>query len=322
MYITPFIGDTATNFIEYLKRTDDEVRTNKEIIYTKAIPVVQSSGTGKLRMLTEAGRQIFTLPICLRQAGAPGYPPSDLEVIKYFAALSKDNNPSVTAHDAIACFLATAYTIMLDWLQITKIQYQFDRPQLLKHWHELMEPQGVLLRLLQGQGSNTNVEMAWLLPPYVAVGFDQQMIAKGQTPTISHMRLCLDLVLANSEAAELADRSVAHHMRLLTGFSANGETFYTHSPSEPIFALGSVDILYNTVGTKRLGTVLRTLSNDLYSAGLVEKGIMGELGARTLLVARDFAAPLESDFPNILEPVRLLDFFYTLFGNNEWAGSN
>ncbi|KAF8520922.1 hypothetical protein BU17DRAFT_88503 [Hysterangium stoloniferum] len=56
--------------------------------------------------------------------------------------------------------------------------------------------------------------------------------------------LCLDPVLANSEAAELADCSVVHHMRLLTSFSANGETFYTHSPSEPILALGSIDILY------------------------------------------------------------------------------
>ncbi|KAF8501239.1 hypothetical protein BU17DRAFT_72018 [Hysterangium stoloniferum] len=111
-----------TYILDYRKslqssKTDDEVRTNKEIIYAKAIPVVQSSGTGKSRMLTEAG--------------AAGYPPSDLEVVKYFAAFTKDNDLSLTAHDAIACFLAAAHKIMLDWLQTAKRHHQFDGPQLL-----------------------------------------------------------------------------------------------------------------------------------------------------------------------------------------------
>ena len=33
--------------------------------------------------------------------------------------------------------------------------------------------------------------------------------------------LCLDPVIAALEAIELVDHSVAHHMRLLTGFSTN-----------------------------------------------------------------------------------------------------
>jgi len=135
--------------------------------------------------------------------------------------------------------------------------------------------------------------------------------------------ICLDPVLAGSEAVQLADRSVAHHMRLLTGFSANDEIFHTSSPSEPILVLGSIDILYNSLETNRLARVLNTLSYDLCSSGLIEKGALGELGARILLlIARHFAAPLKDCRRDLLEPVRLLDFLRTLFGSNLWAGYN
>ena len=130
-------------------------------------------------------------------------------------------------------------------------------------------------------------------------------------------RLCLDLVIASSEAIGLADRSVAHHMRLLTGFSANSDQFYTHSPSEPVLVMGSINILYNMSAPNRLGQALNTLSKDLCSTGLVDKGILGELGARTLfLIARDFAAPYHSSRRNLLKPVRLLNFLDTLFGKD------
>ncbi|KAF8520920.1 hypothetical protein BU17DRAFT_65140 [Hysterangium stoloniferum] len=110
--------------------------------------------------------------------------------------------------------------------------------------------------------------------------------------------LCLNLVLTNSEAAELADCSITHHMRLLTSFSANGETFYTHSPSEPILALGSIDIFVQH--------------------RLVEKGILGELAACTLLlIACDFATPLKDNVPNLLEPVHHLDFLLTLLATTD-----
>ncbi len=49
-------------------------------------------------------------------------------------------------------------------------------------------------------------------------------------------RLCLDIDLLSAGAAELADRSVSHHMRL---FTVDNAKLYTHSPSEPILALGA-----------------------------------------------------------------------------------
>src|SRR6266436_6219681 len=138
-------------------------------------------------------------------------------------------------------------------------------------------------------------------------------------------RLCLDLVLATAEAAQLADRSVSHHMRLLTGLSVGNSMLYTHSPSEPILALGAARLLYNPHQREgQLCSVLDTLSKNLCLAGLIEKGLMGELAARFLLLtARDFTVPFDKEgHPNLLKPVRLLDFLRTLFGNNDWCSKD
>jgi hypothetical protein len=146
---------------------------------------------------------------------------------------------------------------------------------------------------------------------------------KSHVFAVVSQRLCLDPVLAGAEAIQLADRSVSHHMRVLTGFSDNHSIFYTHSPSEPILALGAIDILYNARDSKRLGRVLNTLSADLCSAGLVDKGLLGELSARILLlIARDYAAPIEQSRRNYLKPVLLMDVLSKLFGTTTWAGSN
>jgi hypothetical protein len=138
---------------------------------------------------------------------------------------------------------------------------------------------------------------------------------------LSH-RLCVEPVLASTEALQLADRSVANHMRLLTGFSDNRRMFYTYSPSEPLLTLGAVQLLYDQRDDTLLRRVLDTFSKNLCSAGLVEKGLLGELGGRTLLlVARDFAAPISSKGlgRDLLEPILLMDFLDTLFGNKTWC---
>ena len=50
-------------------------------------------------------------------------------------------------------------------------------------------------------------------------------------------QLCIKLVIEELKAFGLADRSVAHHMRLITGISEDHRTFYTYSPSKPILVL-------------------------------------------------------------------------------------
>ena len=53
-YTQQFIGDFSTKFIKHIERADLADETMEERpLYAKAISVVQSSGTGKSRMLTE-----------------------------------------------------------------------------------------------------------------------------------------------------------------------------------------------------------------------------------------------------------------------------
>ena len=52
-YSTKFVGNAAKEFIDHLERLDEAERANKQVFFFKTISVVQSSGSGKSRMLTE-----------------------------------------------------------------------------------------------------------------------------------------------------------------------------------------------------------------------------------------------------------------------------
>jgi hypothetical protein len=52
-HTTPFVGTAATDFLEFLHRTDEDIQGDKFVAYAKTISVLQSSGMGKSRMLTE-----------------------------------------------------------------------------------------------------------------------------------------------------------------------------------------------------------------------------------------------------------------------------
>jgi hypothetical protein len=134
-------------------------------------------------------------------------------------------------------------------------------------------------------------------------------------------RICLEPVLTSSEALALADESVANHMRLLTGISPDRRMFHTYSPSEPILALGAIRILYKKPNL--WAPILDTFSKQLCQSGLVDKGLMGEFAARTLLlIARDFTAPEQDGGRDLLRPVPLMNFLDRLFGNTPWCGSD
>ena len=142
-----------------------------------------------------------------------------------------------------------------------------------------------------------------------------------QVFAVLSQRLCLEPVLVASEAIKLADHSVANHMRVITGISDDRRTFHTYSPSEPILVLGAINLMYVGMEKSHWGCALDTFTKKLCSAGLVEKGLIGELAARLLLIlARDDAAPKGRNFvPNLLEPVSLIDVLDALFGNKTWA---
>lgn len=61
-YSKPFRGQAAQDFVAFLLKADAEAQRNEKFLYAKMITVVQSSGTGKSRMLTEV-RLSFRLEI-------------------------------------------------------------------------------------------------------------------------------------------------------------------------------------------------------------------------------------------------------------------
>jgi hypothetical protein len=166
--------------------------------------------------------------------------------------------------------------------------------------------------------------MVWLASRKLINGVSFNYWNADHVFAVLSQRLCIEPALVGSEAIGLADHSVAYHMRLITGISDDRRTFYTYSPSEPILVLGAVNNLYNIEDAKRFGRVLDTFNKHLCSAGLVEKGLIGELAARILLLlARDFAAPVKRGrIPNLLKPVPLLKVIDTLFGNTSWTAEH
>ena len=113
-------------------------------------------------------------------------------------------------------------------------------------------------------------------------------------------------------------------MRLLSGFSDNHVLFYTHSPSEPLLALGAAAVMNDRTDPRQLRKIMATLSQALCAASLVDKSNLGELCARILLlIAHDYVAPIDhNSCRNLLKPVRLLDVLNKVFRKATWASSN
>ncbi|TDL14331.1 hypothetical protein BD410DRAFT_778936 [Rickenella mellea] len=518
-YNYPYIGNAARTFLAYLNdmhtffQRPGSVRIGAP--YGKVVSIVQSSGTGKSRMLKELGTLAFTLPICLREPEGLGYPNSDAAVYHYFIALTNKHSSAKT-HAGISCFLGAAYRETVKWLTEKKKHFS-NATRLLVEWNHMMNddesraeffqtvvdsaqdgfakctipntplklkeqklknpeeqktknvkkqklaadklveiarscysvPEGIqnaaqdldnfmknlgiqnglfvtyfdeahtlkdrfwaLLRLLSFQNfkmhlwvvfMDTKSSVAYftpssgdsssmrlrdqrriLLPPYFDLGFDQNVIG-GQKPDrkvdniiASHLQtlqclakygrplwhslmsatdndevnvmltamakllcgedfqptnanhvlavfsqlFCVDLAFSNAEAIKIADRSVAQHMRLLTGLKKSHDTFYTESPSEPILAVAAFNLLYDSkcCWSESLPTALNTFSTEMCKNGIVEKGLFGELAARLLLLtARHVASPVFDDAHDILAPIHIITFLDTLFPQG-WAG--
>ena len=52
-YSKPFLGNIATDFVDFLLKTDNDIHHRNLGCLPGAISIVQSSGTGKSRLLTE-----------------------------------------------------------------------------------------------------------------------------------------------------------------------------------------------------------------------------------------------------------------------------
>jgi hypothetical protein len=68
-------GDFKGHAAEALFNVISDLLNPKAVAYSKAACIVNSSGTGKSRMVDELSKSIITIPICLRQKGSHGTSP-------------------------------------------------------------------------------------------------------------------------------------------------------------------------------------------------------------------------------------------------------
>ncbi|RDB30774.1 hypothetical protein Hypma_005734 [Hypsizygus marmoreus] len=131
---SPYQGDAAKSFIDSIHGMNSQ-RLNRA--YDNIIPIVQSSGTGKSRMVDEAAKSVFTLPCNLRpREDTTGYPKADptfrgfllntfglthhglkIRYLFFFSRLFTmvaEDIEKMSAHDTYAAFANAWYEKLLD----------------------------------------------------------------------------------------------------------------------------------------------------------------------------------------------------------------
>ncbi|KAI0295042.1 hypothetical protein B0F90DRAFT_1820770 [Multifurca ochricompacta] len=86
---SPFKGNAATSLLLTIESYLDKRRD----VYARQTSIVNSSGTGKSRMVDEVATKIITIPICLRSSKSQGFPPPDIELRNWLCSVGGDSDP-------------------------------------------------------------------------------------------------------------------------------------------------------------------------------------------------------------------------------------
>ena len=85
-----FYGGSLNAFLENIFRYEAEWSASNH--YSRTVSIVQSSGTGKSRLVDEIGKEFLSVSFALRLQGETGYPPGDLEVTNYLRSPKADSD--------------------------------------------------------------------------------------------------------------------------------------------------------------------------------------------------------------------------------------
>jgi hypothetical protein len=75
--------------------------------YAKTIDIVQSSGMGKSRLISEMAKEVMTISFVLRKPGQTGFPPGDMEVLDF--VLQADSKSAEETHTRAMCLLGGTF---------------------------------------------------------------------------------------------------------------------------------------------------------------------------------------------------------------------
>ena len=118
----PYRGDASLRFLTFVTKYSNHIRTgtDRANYYFRGTPVVQSSGTGKSRMILELKTHTPLLYVCLQNPEADGnaktgYPLADEGVRKYFEDANKTHANLCDLQ--VACFLKAWFETLVKHLR-------------------------------------------------------------------------------------------------------------------------------------------------------------------------------------------------------------
>ncbi|KAH7890575.1 hypothetical protein F5I97DRAFT_1836558 [Phlebopus sp. FC_14] len=135
-FIARYEGDAPNGFYEYLTRNNAEFHRSSMKYYAKFCSIVQSSGTGKSRLMMQmADKGVIVLYLNLRPIGDTGYPPRDAFAAK---VLTENLPQSEREYGARCCaFFAAIFAVLTERLKSAS-NSAADTEAIVKMWNDGM----------------------------------------------------------------------------------------------------------------------------------------------------------------------------------------
>ncbi|KAI0250558.1 hypothetical protein BJV78DRAFT_1218537 [Lactifluus subvellereus] len=109
---SPFRGNAA----DVLLVTISDYLNKQRVVYARHTSIVNSSGTGKSRIVDEVARKILTVPMCLREDGSQGFPPPDEALRGWLTSTTNPNDQFAVAqklHGFVYSLLAVTHKYLV-----------------------------------------------------------------------------------------------------------------------------------------------------------------------------------------------------------------
>ncbi|KAF8430602.1 hypothetical protein BGX38DRAFT_1146839 [Terfezia claveryi] len=148
---TKFCGHAKLALQEKLLLYENTTRQYHQNFYAKIIPIIQSSGMGKSRLMDELSKIHLTILFTFRKNGESGFPPGDPEITRFVdKALSwKGNKPQrsqeelMMAHSHALALVLGALRTLSKWLRRQALKANKDvlpQEDIARKWYERMAP--------------------------------------------------------------------------------------------------------------------------------------------------------------------------------------
>ncbi|KAG5650692.1 hypothetical protein H0H81_011366 [Sphagnurus paluster] len=110
-----FVGDAKDALMTHVRRYYEATA----LYYGRFLPIVQSSGMGKSRLVDELGKTYFTIPINLREGNSKGYPPPDIDLREFLLHYVPQNPKDVERYlfFFMVSLFETTYVVLQEKLQ-------------------------------------------------------------------------------------------------------------------------------------------------------------------------------------------------------------